>query len=651
MIINSGFHSFRTRLLVFLLVLFVPVLLGIYLYVSYQNQQYTDETINSYLQIGADVFDFSREEHKNTLLTLTSTLTRDWGFRNAFGTADRATILDAAETLLVRSMGSADMLMIADMSGEVIIDTADQGMARLRGGWAEVVELASQDPDGIGGAVLTIEGVPYQITVLPLYLPTPVAWIFGGFAMDDNFASTVKQSIASDVSVVRYQRGTDGAMQAEVIASTLVEKDQTLLVQGLDLGRYAETQRVRLSDSDYGTMVRPLYGSPGADLEVLAVIQRSYRENEENLAVFQARLLQFSLIVLLISVAASVALSRSVTRPVLALVRRVRRIEQGDFAQIADEGRALRSKDEIGQLARSVDAMAAGLAEKEKVRALLGKVVSHEIAEELLKRRIDLGGEERIVSVLFVDIQGYTSVCEGKSPSDVLVLLNGYLSRITEAIERSGGVVDKFTGDAVMALFGAPLTHEDDAFRAVRAVLSVQEAIADVNAGSIEKGTALKAGIGLHTGLVVAGNMGSASRMNYTVIGDTVNIAARLESLTRHYGVQNLVTEATRRACGDDFEWCEVDLVRVKGRQEPVRIHELLGRAGDVDSGVLAAAQAFEAMLVQFRQQNWTHSLDILHGLQSKQDRKLYRMYIERIEHWRENPPKSWDGVYTFEQK
>jgi len=651
LIINSGFHSFRTRLLVFLLVLFVPVLLGIYLYVSYQNQQYTDDTINSYLQIGADVFDFSREEHKNTLLTLTSTLTRDWGFRNAFGTADRATILDATETLLARSMGSADMMLITDMSGEVIIDTANQGMSYLRGGWAEVVEQASQHPEGIGDAILTIDDVPYQITVVPLFLPTPVAWIFGGFAMDDSFAATVKQSIVSDVSILRYQRSPGNPVQKEVIASTLTERDQTLLVQGLDESRYVEAQRVQLADSDYGTLVRSLYGAPGDDLEIVAVIQRSYLENEENLAVFQARLLQFSVLVLVISVGASVVLSKSVTEPVLALVGRVRRIEQGDFAQEDEGNQAARGKDEIARLARSIDAMAAGLAEKEKVRALLGKVVSHEIAEELLTRRIDLGGEERTTSILFVDIQGFTPLCEGKSPEDVLVLLNRYLSRITEAIEASGGVVDKFTGDAVMALFGAPVAHEDDALRAVRATLAVQEAVTEVNASYAGTEAALKAGAGLHTGLVVAGNMGSVSRMNYTVIGDTVNIAARLESLTRYYGVKNLVSDAARKACGEGFEWCEIDLVRVKGKREPTRIHELLGRAGEVDDGVLADVRLFEQMLTQFRQQQWEHALETLYDLLARKDRQLYHVYIERIERWRESSPPDWDGVYTFEQK
>jgi adenylate cyclase len=130
-----AFRSFRTRLLVFLLALMLPVLLGIYGFVNRENNAYTADTIDSYLELGADVFDFTREEHKNTLLTITSTMTRDWGFRNAFGTGDPFTIIDAADNILMRSLGAADMMLIASMEGEVIIDTRMQGFEVLEGEW------------------------------------------------------------------------------------------------------------------------------------------------------------------------------------------------------------------------------------------------------------------------------------------------------------------------------------------------------------------------------------------------------------------------------------------------------------------------------------------------------------------------------------
>jgi len=541
-------------------------------------------------------------------------------------------------------------MLIASMNGEVLVDSSEQGMSDLESGWQRLVDEAQAHPEGIADAILTIEDVPYQMTVVPLFLPTPVAWIFGGFAMDDSFVESVKQSVASEVSIVRYLRDSPLGTETAVIASTLRSADQLLLAEGLDPSLDVETQRLRMTDSDYGTLVRRLYGEPGDALEIVAVIQRSYRENEENLSVFQTRLLQFSVLILLFSVGVSIMLSRTVTEPVLALARRVGQIERGQFRNPGD-GTAGRGRDEIAQLGAAVERMASGLEEKERVRNLLGKVVSREIAEELLSSPVELGGEERIVSVLFVDLHGFTALCEGESPAEILVLLNHYLSGITDAIERCGGVVDKFSGDAVMALFGAPVAHDDDPDRAASAILSVSQAIADVNEGLARPNRLIKAGMGLHTGWVVAGNMGSESRLNYSVIGDTVNTAARLESLTRHYGVNNLVTDASRNACSGSFEWREIDLVRVKGRREPIRIHELLGPKASLSEERAGQLRQFDHALQHYRAGAWDQARALFQALSGGQDSVLCRVFTDRIDELQALAPSDWEGIYTFEHK
>ena len=652
-----AFRSFRTRLLVFLLALMLPVLLGIYGFVNRENNAYTADTIDSYLELGADVFDFTREEHKNTLLTITSTMTRDWGFRNAFGTGDPFTIIDAADNILMRSLGAADMMLIASMEGEVIIDTRMQGFEELEGEWRVLMDSAAASDDGIGDAIINVLGVPYQITVIPLFLPTPVAWIFGGFPLDNQFAATVKQSIVSDVSIVEYVHdGAPGnAAQVSVISSTLNSDDQQRLTNQLQLSgmTYTDTQRIALTDGEYGTLMRPLYGQPGDSLQIVAVIQKSYNENIENVQAFQNVLLQFYIAVIAVSLIAVVLLARSVTRPILDLALRVRRIEAGDYGQAVQ----VSGEDEIGQLAGSVNNMARGLAEKEKVRDLLGKVVSHEIAEELLSKTIALGGEERIVTVLFSDIKGFTSLCENMAPEAVLTLLNRYLSEITEVIEANRGVVDKYTGDSVMALFGAPLNRPNDAQNAIATVLSIQSTIATLNATNRATGMLeIGAGIGVHTGLVVAGNLGSQNRLNYTVIGDSVNLSARLEGLTRKYHVPNIVSDATR-ADAPGFVYRELDLVRVAGKKEPVRIFEVVGREGEVDAATLSAVQAFATMLAHYRAQQWDDAQRLLDGLFSglesaAGEASLYGVYAERIAQLRQTTlPADWDAVYTFDKK
>ena len=643
--------------MVFLLALMLPVLLGIYGFVNRENNAYTADTIDSYLELGADVFDFTREEHKNTLLTITSTMTRDWGFRNAFGTGDPFTIIDAADNILMRSLGAADMMLIASMEGEVIIDTRMQGFEILEGEWRVLMDSAAASDDGIGDAIINVQGVPYQITVIPLFLPTPVAWIFGGFPLDNQFAATVKQSIVSDVSIVEYmQDGAPGsAALINVISSTLNSDDQQRLISQLQLSgmTYTDTQRIALTAGEYGTLMRPLYGQPGDSLQIVAVIQKSYNENIENVQAFQNVLLQFYIAVIAVSLIAVVLLARSVTRPILDLARRVRRIEAGDSGQAVQ----VLSEDEIGQLAGSVNNMARGLAEKEKVRDLLGKVVSHEIAEELLSKTIALGGEERIVTVLFSDIKGFTSLCENMAPEAVLTLLNRYLSEITEVIEANRGVVDKYTGDSVMALFGAPLNRPNDAQNAIATVLSIQSTIAALNATNRAAGMLeIGAGIGVHTGLVVAGNLGSQNRLNYTVIGDSVNLSARLEGLTRKYHVPNIVSDATR-ADAPGFVYREPDLVRVAGKKEPVRIFEALGREGEVDAPTLSALQAFTQMLVHYRAQQWDQAQAILEALLAAmepigRESSLFSVYAERISRLRLAAlPADWDAVYTFDKK
>jgi adenylate cyclase len=666
--LHLSVSSIRSRLIVFLLFLLLPVLGTTYTFISGENARYTDQTIDSYLSIGAEVFDFSRTEHINTLLTVSSALTRDWGFRNAFGAGDQATILDAAQNLLARSFQAADVMLIADMEGRVIADSANQGFTELSFAWASLMQRASSSTDGVAEAVLTINNVPYQVTVIPLFLPSPVAWIFAGFPLDDRFVANIKQSSASDVSVLKYQ-GVDlaamaanasfnalqlsNAAQGQVIASTLVWDNARLTLEGLNPLQFDATQRIRLQEADYGTLVRPLAADPVSGELIIAVIQRSYQENQVNLTQLQERLFSFSMLVISLSLLAVVLLARTFTQPILALAQRVKLIEQGDYSAgtVSDQKGG---SDELAQLDRSVSAMAKGLAEREQIRDLLGKVVSPEIAAELMGGHIELGGEERIVSVLFADIRGFTTLSEQQTPSQTLHMLNQCFEKICFAIESSGGVVDKFNGDAVMALFGAPIAHSDDADRAMQALVRIEQAVRALSDDPELPTAGLSIGLGIHTGLVVAGNMGSQNRMNYTVIGDSVNLASRLESLTRVYGVSNLVSQASVDALGDDaakYQWLELDVVRVKGKREPVKVFTVLGTAGCLPPEKLAQLAVFAQMRAHYQRADWDAALAILHELNGLAADTLYEMYINRINKMRYTSNVDWDGVFNLEYK
>jgi adenylate cyclase len=224
--------------------------------------------------------------------------------------------------------------------------------------------------------------------------------------------------------------------------------------------------------------------------------------------------------------------------------------------------------------------MSAGLAERDRVRDLLGKVVSPAIATELLRKQVTLGGEQREVTVVFSDLRNFTNMSEPLAPEEALGILNHYFSRMAAIVEKHGGVVDKYVGDGMMALFGAPVAHPDDADRALRATLEMSEAVDDLNRQWEQRGLpTIDVGIGINTAVVVAGNMGSEKRLNYTVIGDGVNLASRLETLTKtpEYDTRIIISSATLAKAKGNYRTRRLGEVAVKGKQILTEIFALLG--------------------------------------------------------------------------
>ncbi|MES2695863.1 MAG: adenylate/guanylate cyclase domain-containing protein, partial [Verrucomicrobiota bacterium] len=269
----------------------------------------------------------------------------------------------------------------------------------------------------------------------------------------------------------------------------------------------------------------------------------------------------------------AVVFSRRLARPIVELVGHTRRVAAGDYSI---RNKSYRS-DELGRLSEAFDKMSIGLTERDRVRDLLGKTVSPEIATQLLRDGAELGGEEREVTILFTDLRGFTTLSEQLPPHDLLALLNRYLDRMHAEIDRYGGTLDKFIGDAIMALFSAPVTQVDAADRALAAALAMERALADLNRELASEGRPpLALGIGVNTARVVAGNMGSHRRLNYTVIGDGVNVASRLQSLTRtpEYGTNIITSAATLAAlrAPEKLSARPLGSVQVKGRAEPVEI-------------------------------------------------------------------------------
>lgn len=228
---------------------------------------------------------------------------------------------------------------------------------------------------------------------------------------------------------------------------------------------------------------------------------------------------------LLLAVVVGFVLSRGLTRPVRALVEATGRVARGEY----DAEVPVTTGDEMGALSESFNQMTRELLLKDRMHSVLNKVVSRDVAQELLQGNLTLGGENRRVTVLFADIRGFSSLVVGMEPQGVIALLNECMQLLSDAVDAEGGVVDKYVGDELMAIFGAPVSREDDALRAARTALRMQQAMSTLNTERLARGDpAIGLGVGLNTGVVVAGNMGSKERLNYTVLGDAVNLGARL---------------------------------------------------------------------------------------------------------------------------
>ncbi|MCB1045028.1 MAG: HAMP domain-containing protein [Acidobacteria bacterium] len=270
-----------------------------------------------------------------------------------------------------------------------------------------------------------------------------------------------------------------------------------------------------------------------------------------------------------IAIALGYFLSRGITKPIDALKQAAESIARSKLDTRVD----IRSRDEFQSLGNAFNEMAKGLQERERIRGAMNKVVSKEIADELLRGDLHLGGEAREATILFSDIRGFTTLAEGMEPERLLDLLNSYFTRVSACVDAHHGIIDKYIGDAVMALFGVPVKRVDAAGEALKAALDMFAELEAFNRTS-KLGQPLRIGIGINTGRVVAGNVGSDERLNYTVLGDEVNLASRLEGLTSKYGVGLLLSESTVQAVGKGHRFRRVDRVQVKGKTEGVAIYD-----------------------------------------------------------------------------
>lgn len=294
---------------------------------------------------------------------------------------------------------------------------------------------------------------------------------------------------------------------------------------------------------------------------------------------------------------------------------------------------------------------------KKQMASLFGQYVPPELVAKMSEQpeKYSMEGQSRELTVLFSDVRSFTTISESMDPKELTRFMNEFLTTLSDVIRTQYlGTIDKYMGDCVMAFWGAPIHDPDHARNAVLAGLEMQRAMAALGPKMREKGwPEIHIGVGVNTGRMTVGDMGSQIRKAYTVMGDAVNLASRLEGITKQYGVGMIVGEQTHEAVKDGIVFRELDRVRVKGKDEPVTIYEPLGTVEAVDKAVKKEVDLFHGTLKHYRSQNWDLAeMQLINLKNQRPDCKLYQVYLDRIAYFRKSPPPAdWDGVYEFDTK
>ncbi|HEY4300357.1 MAG TPA: adenylate/guanylate cyclase domain-containing protein [Candidatus Didemnitutus sp.] len=575
------FRRFRTRLLVMLLGLLAAVLGGTYLLVSRANYANALAHSETNLDLGARVYEEAVRQRIELLTKGADSLTRDYAMKQVLISANPDTSTLSSDLKNFTERIGVPVIALFDTQGALVANSEATMDNENRGPFAYLIQQATERDVDTESGFAYLQDKLHILVVVPLFAPPPVItnWFGLAFPLDVKFADAIKGTTRLDVTFV--QTDVSGTGGPRVLASTLAT-DQALEVAAAVESNMKSPQRIKVvtvGRQPYLTQFRaqPMLG----DSPVTVVLQRPLGPELEAAHELENYLILISLAALAAALVVALGLARSISRPVQKLAAHTRLIAAGDYNARID----LRRVDELGDLAHAFNAMSAGLAERDRVRDLLGKVVSSKIATQLLRSEVKLGGEEREVTVLFSDLRNFTGWSEPLAPTDVLVQLNRYLDRMSRIVEKHDGVIDKFIGDAIMALFGAPIADADDADRAIATAREMEAELIDLNRELVAEGKAPFAfGVGINTARVVAGNMGSKTRLNYTVIGDGVNLASRLEGLTKDpaYNTRIIISEATLKAARRPPEVRPLGDVHVKGKAEAVKIYAVGPKGGTV---------------------------------------------------------------------
>ncbi len=396
------------------------------------------------------------------------------------------------------------------------------------------------------------------------------------------------------------------------------------------------------------SLLEPITSVTGEMREATSGISRAIQVRTRKSAAIVLALIGATLLVALV---VAYFAARATSRPLMQMAAVARGVGQGNLDQQAIET----SGGEIGEMGRAINAMISGLRQRNLLKETFSRYTAPSVVDEVLRRGgVQLGGVKSVATIFFSDLAGFTTLAEKTPPETLVGLLNEYFGAMTKIILGSEGTLDKYIGDAILAFWGHPIAHDDDAARSCRAALEQFEQLQRLcDKWEGEGRPRLDMRIGIETGEVIVGDIGSELKLNYTVLGDTVNFVSRLESVNKIYGTHILIGENTRRLAGDAIEVREIDLLAVAGKRLPVRVYELLGMAGAVPEAQRAGYAHYGHGLSDYRNRRWDEAEKHLKLAQTALGGdKACEVLLGRIQQCRlAPPPQDWDGSFILDHK
>ena len=564
----------RTRIFLAFSALVLGVLLATLGFTQFAVGRDAERTLHRELLSTGELFDGLLTERMARLQTNSTLLASDFALKRVIATHfdsrnyDPATLASAA--LSYQDRIGADLLWITDEEGALLVSSSSTRPGRPVVDFSPLREAVERQETVAN--IAAVNGRLYQLVAVPVFAPDVIGFLVLGATIDDVLALRLKQATGADVSFLTTER---------VFASSWPHSTRDRFVPAgkvrehlLRPANAGSASLLTVADERYLALTVSLLASLETPLFVL--MQGSYDAALAPLRDLQRRIIAIGVAALLSALLICIGLAGGITAPLQGLVAGMHQVLKGNLRYRSD----IHRHDEIGFLARSFNDMVDGLEERERIRDTFGRFVSNDVAEAVLSGRIPLEGEHRDVSILFQDIRGFTALGETLDPSVLLRLLNQFFTEVVAAVEAEGGVVKQFLGDGVMALFGAPQECADHAQCATRAALRIKDRLRTLNELLQDQGAVpIEIGVGIHTGVVVAGLIGPDNRMEYGVVGDAVNLASRIESLTKELHATILVSKAIATRLGPAFVLGRSAERLVKGRRVAVEVVEVLGLA------------------------------------------------------------------------